>query len=122
MTCRSRPPAAGRWSIVRHRSVDGVAPANMPHAATMRKHQGGDVRALDSETLSTTATCSQYHVYGRSPGLKIRSSQEGGGSSLTFGTDAHIAISVVVTASTWIGHSLMVKGRNWQRPAAEKPI
>ncbi len=43
-----------------------------PHAATMQKHQGGDVRALDSQTLSTTATCSQYHGYGRSPGLKIR--------------------------------------------------
>ena len=56
-----------------------------PHAATRRKHQGGDVRALDSQTLSTTATCFQYHEYGRRTGLKIRSSQEGVGSSLTFG-------------------------------------
>ena len=31
------------------------------------------------------ATCFQYHVYGRTPGLEIRSSQEGVGSSPTFG-------------------------------------
>ena len=30
------------------------------------------MRALDSQNLSTTATCSQYHGYGRSSGLKIR--------------------------------------------------
>ncbi len=41
--------------------------------------------ALDSQTLSITATCFQYHEYGRRAGLKIRSSQEGGGSSPTFG-------------------------------------
>ncbi len=51
----------------------------------MRKHQRGDVRALDSESLSITATCFQYHGYGRRTGLKIRSSQEGVGSSPTFG-------------------------------------
>jgi len=38
----------------------------------MRKHQGGDVRALVSQTLSTTATCFQCHGYGRRTGLKIR--------------------------------------------------
>ena len=59
---------------------------NSPHAATMRNHQGGDVRALDSQTSSTTATSFQYHEYGRRTGLKIRSSQGGVGSSPTFGT------------------------------------
>ncbi len=54
-----------------------------PHAATMRKHQGGVVRALDAQTLSITATCFQYHEYGRRPGLKIRSSQEAGFSNAT---------------------------------------
>src|SRR6202165_4580211 len=29
IACPSRAPAAGRWSIVRHRSVGGVAPPNM---------------------------------------------------------------------------------------------
>ena len=43
------------------------------------------MRALDSQTLSTTATCFQYHEDGRRTGLKIRSSQEGVGSSPTFG-------------------------------------
>jgi hypothetical protein len=45
------------------------------------------VRALDSQTLSTTATCFQRHADGRRAGLKIRSSQEGVGSSPTFGTE-----------------------------------
>ena len=58
----------------------------------MRKHQGGDVRALDSQTLSATATCFQYHEYGRRTGLKIRSSQEGVGSSPTFGTKRKMRI------------------------------
>ena len=44
------------------------------------------MRALDSQTLSTTATCFQCHGDGRRAGLKIRSSQEGVGSSPTFGT------------------------------------
>jgi hypothetical protein len=50
----------------------GNSIGNVGHAATMRKHQGGDVRALDSQTLSTAATCFQCHGYGRRPGLKIR--------------------------------------------------
>ena len=44
------------------------------------------MRALDSQTLSTTATCFQCDDYGRRSGLKIRSSQEGVGASPTFGT------------------------------------
>ena len=44
------------------------------------------MRALDSQTLSTTATCFQCDGDGRRAGLKIRSSQEGVGSSPTFGT------------------------------------
>ena len=43
------------------------------------------MRALDSQTLSITATCFQYDGDGRRTGLKIRSSQEGVGSSPTFG-------------------------------------
>ena len=43
------------------------------------------MRALDSQTLSTTATCFQCHGDGRRTGLKIRSWQEGVGSSPTFG-------------------------------------
>jgi hypothetical protein len=44
------------------------------------------VRALDSQTLSTTATCFQFDGDGRRAGLKIGSAQEGVGSSPTFGT------------------------------------
>ena len=32
-----------------------------PHATTMRNYQDGDVRALDSQTLSVTATCFRCH-------------------------------------------------------------
>jgi hypothetical protein len=42
------------------------------------------VRALDSQTLSTTATCFQRHIDGRRAGLKIRSPQEGVGSRVRF--------------------------------------
>ena len=54
--------------------------------------------ALDPQTLSINATCFQYHGTGRRPGLKIRSSQEGVGSSPTFGTTGlrQIAAFVVV--------------------------
>jgi hypothetical protein len=55
-------------------------------AATTYVELGNIVTALKPRTLSITATCFQYHVYGRGPGLKIRSSQEGVGSSPTFGT------------------------------------
>ena len=36
--------------------------------------------------MNTTATCLQYHGYGRRTGLKIRSSEGGVDSSPTFGT------------------------------------
>src|SRR5271166_3430423 len=52
----------------------------------MRKHQGGDVRALDLQTLSTTATCFQCDGDGRRAGLKIRWGNTRVGSSPTFGT------------------------------------
>ena len=48
-----------------------------PNAATMYVRQGSIVTALQSKPLSITATCFQYHEYGRRTGLKIRSSQEG---------------------------------------------
>jgi hypothetical protein len=44
-----------------------------PNAVTMCLDQGGIVTALKPKPLSVTPTCFQYHVYGRSPGLKIRS-------------------------------------------------
>jgi hypothetical protein len=56
-----------------------------PNAASMYVRQGRIVTALQSKPLSITATCFQYHEYGRRTGLKIRSSQEGVGSSPTFG-------------------------------------
>ena len=50
------------------------------------------VTALQSNPLSITATCFQYHEYGRRPGLKIRSWQQGVGSSPTFGTHSRAVI------------------------------
>jgi len=55
-------------------------------ATPMYVAQGGIVTVLKTRTLSVTATCFQYHGSGRRPGLKIRSSQEGVGSSPTFGS------------------------------------
>jgi len=52
----------------------------------MYVRQGSIVTALQSKPLSITATCFQYHEYGRRTGLKIRSPQGGVGSSPTFGT------------------------------------
>ena len=43
-----------------------------PNAATMYVRQGSIVTALQSKPLSITATCFQYHEYGRRTGLKIR--------------------------------------------------
>jgi hypothetical protein len=66
-----------------------------PRAAAMRKHQSGDVGALDSQTLRTTATCFQCDGDGRRSGLKIRSSKEGVGSSPTFVPEGcHVELSV----------------------------
>jgi hypothetical protein len=45
------------------------------------------VIALKSSPLIITATCFQNYEYGRRTGLKIRSSQEGVGSSPNFGVD-----------------------------------
>jgi hypothetical protein len=84
--------------------------------------QGGIVTALKTRTLSTTATCFQCDGDGRRAGLKMRWGNTCVCSSPTFGTGAHIAISVVVTALTWIGHSLVEKGCNCARLAAKKPI
>jgi hypothetical protein len=67
---------------------------HQPNAATVSEDQGSIVTGLKLETLSIAATCFQYHVCGRRAGLKIRSSQEGVGSSLTFGTDCKMLNSV----------------------------
>ncbi len=44
-----------------------------PNATTMYVDQVSIVTVLKSKTLSITATCFQYHDYGRRTGLKIRS-------------------------------------------------
>ena len=69
----------------------------------MYVRQGSIVTALQSKPLSITATCFQYHEYGRRTGLKIRSSQEGVGSSPTFGTEdlRHVATRVAITLATF---------------------
>jgi hypothetical protein len=56
-----------------------------PNAAVMYVGKGGIVTALKRLALSVAPTCFQYHGIGRRTGLKIRSSQEGVGSSPTFG-------------------------------------
>jgi hypothetical protein len=56
-----------------------------PDATTTYVRQGSILAAVKPRTLDITPTCFQYHGYGRRPGLKIRSSQEGVGSSPTFG-------------------------------------
>ena len=68
------------------------------------------MRALDSQTLSTTATCFQCDGDGRRAGLKIRSSQEGVGSSPTFGTIYLRQIATCRFALQWeqIGNSVAV--------------
>ncbi len=45
---------------------------SQPNAAAIYVRQGSIVTALKPNPLSITATCFQYHLYGRSPGLKIR--------------------------------------------------
>jgi hypothetical protein len=67
------------------------------------------VRALDSQTLSTTATYSQYHGYGRRAGLKIRSPQGGVGSSPTFGTEFVYTLSTTRTPLSAAGDGVPSK-------------
>jgi hypothetical protein len=50
--------------------------------------KSGDVTACPTSNLTVSPTCFQCHADGRRAGLKIRSSQEGVGSSPTFGTKA----------------------------------
>jgi hypothetical protein len=52
------------------------------------------VRALESQTLSTTATCFQCDGDGSRTGLKIRWGNTRVGSSPTFGTDCKMLNSV----------------------------
>jgi hypothetical protein len=42
-----------------------------PNAATMYLRQGSIVTALQLKLLSITATCFQYHEYGRRTGLRV---------------------------------------------------
>jgi len=59
-----------------------------PNASTISEKQVSIVTGMKAKTLSIAATCFQYHEYGRSAGLKIRSPQGGVGSSPTFGTQS----------------------------------
>jgi hypothetical protein len=74
-----------------------------PNAASMYVRQGRIVTDLQSMPLSITATCFQSHEYGRRTGLKIRSSQEGVGSSPTFGTDCKMLDSVALRLKRAVG-------------------
>jgi hypothetical protein len=61
-----------------------------PHqtnATTISEEKASVVTGLKPKPLSIAATCFQYHYYGRRTGLKIRSAQEGVGSSPTFGIE-----------------------------------
>ena len=59
--------------------------------------QGGIVTALKPKPLSVTPTCFQYHVYGRSPGLKTRWGNTRVGSSPTFGIEFVYSFSTTRT-------------------------
>jgi hypothetical protein len=85
-------------------SCPGRAPDNLatiwqqhwrcqPNAAPMALAKSGDVTACHKANLTVSPTCFQRHVDGRRTGLKIRSSQEGVGSSPTFGTDDSTCIA-----------------------------
>jgi len=50
---------------------------HQPNAATMYVCHGGIVTASQSKPLSITATCVQYHEYGRRAGLIIRRLRRG---------------------------------------------
>jgi hypothetical protein len=56
-----------------------------PNAPTKYVRQGSFVTASQSKPSGITATCFQYHGDGRRAGLKIRSWQQGVGSSGTLG-------------------------------------
>jgi hypothetical protein len=49
------------------------------------RQKRGDVTACQKSILTVSPTCFQRHADGRRAGLKARSSQEGVGSSSTFG-------------------------------------
>ena len=57
-----------------------------PNATTMSKRCSRDVSSLKTRSFYVIPTCCQCHAHGRRAGLKIRSSQEGVGSSPTFGS------------------------------------
>ena len=59
--------------------------------------KGGAVTACQKSTLIVSPTCFQRHADGRRAGLKIRSSQEGVGSSPTFGTEFVYTLSTTRT-------------------------
>src|ERR1017187_195680 len=106
-----------RPGLFDNKSMKGMTISDRCHFDV--RASGQHCNGLEKKDFCIIATSSQYHVHGSRARVKIRSSPEGVGSSPDFGTDAHIAISV--TALTWIGHSLMEKGRNCARPAAKKP-
>jgi hypothetical protein len=78
------------------------------------------VRALDSQTLSITATCFQRDGDGRRAGLKIRSSQGGVGSNPTFGIGCsrRITPGLVVRQSVKASKARARVDLHERRPAA----
>ena len=68
--------------------------------------QGGIVTALKPKPSRVTATCFQYHVYGRRTGLKIRSGNTRVVSSPTFDTEM---TSRIPKSMLWITSYHLVK-------------
>ena len=65
-----------------------------PNATTMRTTAGVIVNPCKIPEIYVNPISAQYQTDGRRAGLKIRSSQEGVGSSPTFGTDCKMLNSV----------------------------
>ena len=87
---RSTPGNSARLSLTQHVENRGGGwqqhwPCH-PNVSTMRKRQSHDVSRSETSPFYVIPTCYQCHAHGRRAGLKIRSSQEGVGSSPTFGT------------------------------------
>ncbi len=78
------PCAAGTWTIWQQlgNNIGNVSPTWLQ--CCWQKSR--DITACHTSNLTVSPTCFQRDVDGRRTGLKIRSSQEGVGSSPTFGT------------------------------------
>ena len=76
--------------------------------------KSGDVTACHTSNLTVNPTCFQRHADGRRAGLKIRSSQEGVGSSPTFGN----SVSTRIAPGPDVGRS----SRSWSAATPESTL